>query len=126
MIGPTRRVRVFAFTAPVDMRKSYDTLGAVVANELGRDILEGDVFLFVGRTRRRAKALYWDGTGLCVLAKRLEKGRFAAPWERARSACSLEWTPSELALFLEGSEHVGRLVLSPPTWDPSERRVVFR
>jgi transposase len=126
VIGPTRRVRVFAFTAPVDMRKSYDTLGAVVANELGHDILEGDVFLFVGRTRRRAKVLYWDGTGLCVLQKRLEKGRFAAPWERARSSAALEWTPSELALFLEGSEHVGRLALSPPTWDPSERRVVFR
>jgi transposase len=126
VIGPTRRVRVFAFTGPVDMRKSYDTLGAVVANELGRDILEGDVFLFVGRTRKRAKVLYWDGTGLCVLQKRLEKGRFAAPWERAKSSPSLEWTPSELALFLEGSEHVGRLALSPPAWDPSERRVVFR
>lgn len=126
MIGPTRRVRVFAFTAPVDMRKSYDTLGAVVANELGRDVLEGDVFLFVGRTRKRAKVLYWDGTGLCVLQKRLEKGRFAAPWERVKSYSSLEWTPSELALFLEGSEHVGRLALSPPTWDFSERRVVFR
>jgi len=126
MIGPTRRVRVFAFTAPVDMRKSYDTLGAVVAHELGHDVLDGDVFLFVGRTRKRAKALYWDGTGLCVLQKRLEKGRFAAPWERAKSSGALEWTPSELALFLEGSEHVGRLALSPPMWDPSERRVVFR
>ena len=126
MIGPTRRVRVFAFTAPVDMRKSYDTLGAVVTQELGRDVLEGDVFLFVGRTRKRAKVLYWDGTGLCVLMKRLEKGRFAAPWENAKSSVALEWTPSELALFMEGSEHVGRLELSPPTWDPSERRVVFR
>ena len=126
MIGLTRRVRVYAFTAPVDMRKSYDTLCAVVTQELERDVLEGDVFLFVGRTRKRAKVLYWDGTGLCVLMKRLEKGRFAAPWERAKSSKSLAWTPSELALFLEGSEHVGRLELSPPTWDPSERRVVFR
>jgi transposase len=126
MIGPTRRVCVFAFTAPVDMRKSYDTLGAVVAQELGRDVLEGDVFVFVGRTRKRAKVLYWDGTGLCVLMKRLEKGRFAAPWERAKGSIALEWTPSELALFMEGSEHVGRFALSPPTWDPSERRVEFR
>ena len=126
MIGLTRRVRVFAFTAPVDMRKSYDTLCAVVTQELERDVLEGDVFLFVGRTRKRAKVLYWDGTGLCVLMKRLEKGRFAAPWERVKNARSQTWTPSELALFLEGSEHVGRLELSPPTWDPSERRVVFR
>ena len=126
MIGPTRRVRVFAFSAPVDMRKSYDTLNAIVANELGHNVLAGDVFVFVGRTRTRAKMLYWDGTGMCVLQKRLEKGRFAAPWERAPTSLSLEWTPSELALFFEGSEHVGRIALSPPTWDPSERRVVFR
>jgi len=124
MIGPTRRVRVFAFTAPIDMRKSYDTLSAVVTNELGRDVLAGDVFLFVGRTRRRAKILYWDGTGLCVLQKRLDKGRFAAPWERAKGNGALEWTPSELALFIEGSEHVGRIALSPPTWAVSVKIVV--
>jgi hypothetical protein len=55
MLGPTRQVRVLAFTAPVDMRKSYDTLSAVVTQELGRDVLAGDVFLFVGQTRKRAK-----------------------------------------------------------------------
>jgi transposase len=126
MIVPTRGVSVFAFTAPVDMRKSYDTLSAVVTNELGRDVLAGDVFLFVGRSRKRAKILYWDGTGLCVLQKRLEKGHFAAPWARAKASGALEWTPSELALFIEGSEHVGRIALSPPKWEPSERSVVFR
>jgi transposase len=46
-------------------------------------VLSGDLFLFVSKNRRRARVLYWDGTGLCVFAKRLEKGRFAAPWERA-------------------------------------------
>jgi transposase len=122
MIGPTRQVSVFAFTAPTDMRKSYDTLSAIVTRELGRNVLSGDVFVFVGKTRRRAKILYWDGTGLCLLQKRLEKGRFAAPWQK-QGDCALRWTISELALFLEGSELVGRIPLSPPVWSQADRGV---
>lgn len=124
MIGLGRRVPVFAFAEIVDMRKSFDTLGAIVREHMQRDVLDGALYLFVGRDRRRAKVLFWDGTGLCVLAKRLEKGRFAAPWERKKSG-TLEWTTSELALFLEGSELVGRVALSPPAWKPGERRVAF-
>ena len=80
MIGSTRQVAVFAFGAPVDMRKGFDGLAAVVTLQLGRDPLAGDVFLFVNRTRKRAKVLLWDGTGLCIYAKRLEQGRFASLW----------------------------------------------
>ena len=125
MIGSTRHVSVFAFAAPTDMRKSYDTLAALVTQKLGRDVLSGDVFVFVGKTRRRAKVLYWDGTGLCVFQKRLERGRFAAPWERPGEK-ALRWTMSELSLFLEGSELVGRISLSPPVWTPAERTVDWR
>lgn len=107
MLGLSRRVRVFAYRGPVDMRKSFNTLSALVL-ELGQDVVSGDAFLFVGKGRRRAKVLWFDGTGLCLLAKRLEKGRFAAVWEQA------ELTSSELLLFLEGSEAIGRIVLSPP------------
>jgi len=124
VIGIGRSVRVFAFGEAVDMRKSFDTLAAVVREQMKHDVLEGGLFLFVGKNRRRAKVLYWDGTGLCVLAKRLEKGRFAAPWDR-RGADALVWIVSELALFLEGSELVGRLRLSPPPWTPDERRIAF-
>lgn len=124
MIGLGRRVRVFAFGEAVDMRKSFDTLGVIVREQMRHDVLEGALYVFVGKDRRRAKVLFWDGTGLCVLAKRLEKGRFAAPWER-RNKPLLEWTTSELALFLEGSELVGRVALSPPAWTPAERRVTF-
>ena len=77
-----------------------------------RDVLAGDVYVFVGKDRRRAKVLYWDGTGLCVFAKRLEKGRFAAPWMHAKDGV-LRMTMSELSLLLEGSEFVGKLALSP-------------
>ena len=124
MIGFSRALRVFAYAQPVDMRKSYDTLGVLVREGLGRNLLDGEVFLFVGRTRRRAKVLWWDGTGTLVLAKRLEKGRFAAPWSVANNG-ALEWTASELSLFLEGSEHVVGRSLSPPAWDPSEHRFAF-
>lgn len=115
MIGFPRRVRVFVHRSPVDMRKAYDSLGVIVTTAFRRDLLEGDVFVFVGKDRRRAKALYWDGTGMCLLAKRLSKGRFVAPWEKP-GAGPLMLTLSELALLFEGSEHVGRLSLSPTEW----------
>ena len=118
MIGSTRQVTVYAYGRPVDMRKSYDTLAVLVNQELQRDVLAGDVFVFVGKTRRRVKVLYWDGTGLCLFAKRLEKGRFAAPWH-SRTEGALRWTMSELSLFLEGSELVGRVPLSPEPWLPA-------
>lgn len=118
MIGSTRQVAVYVHTAPIDMRKAYDTLAALVVRDLKRELLSGDVFLFVGKTRRRAKALYWDGTGLVLVQKRLEIGRFAAPWARPSTA-PLCWTMSELALFFEGSELVGRMPLSPPVWTPA-------
>lgn len=106
MLGLSRRVRVFAYRAPCDMRKSFNTLAALVL-EMGQDVVAGDAFLFVGKGRRRAKVLWFDGTGLCLLAKRLEHGRFASVWEQA------ELTSSELVLFLEGSEAIGRVTLSP-------------
>ena len=112
MIGSTRKVSVLVFATPVDMRKQFDSLAALVTENLKQDVLSGEVFLFVGKDRKRAKALYWDGTGLCVFAKRLEKGRFAAPWLRDEKG-PLVMTMSELALFIEGSELVGRVPLSP-------------
>ena len=109
MIGLPRGLTVFMHGDQVDMRKSFDTLSALVAHEMKRDLLEGDLFLFVGRDRKRAKVLCFDGTGLCLLSKRLEQGQFGAPWKQRRS----EMTLSELALFIEGSE-AARKPLSPP------------
>ena len=92
---------------------------------MGHKLLDGDVYLFVGRKPRRAKVLYFDGTGLCLLAKRLERGKFARPWERASGKVA-SLTLSELALFLEGSELVGRKSLVPPTFDEKELAVKAR
>lgn len=116
MIGSTRQLRVFACSTAVDMRKSFDTLSALVADSLKKDVLSGELFLFVGKDRKRAKVLFWDGTGLCLYSKRLEKGRFVAPWKRETKG-ALVMTMSELALFLEGSEFVGRLPLSPAPFE---------
>lgn len=109
MIGSTRAVRVFALGEPVDMRKGFDGLYALVRTRLAHDPLSGDLYLFASRDRRRAKVLLWDGTGLCIFAKRLERGRFASLWRDG----AVTLTQAELALYLEGSQLVGRVPLSP-------------
>ena len=108
-----RRVTVYAYATAVDMRKGFDGLSALVTQGLQRDPLSGDVFLFVSRDRVRTKVLHWDGTGLCVYAKRLERGRFARVWGED-GAAPITLTVSELDLFLDGSTVVGRVPLSPP------------
>ena len=118
MIGPNRQVRVYVYRDPVDMRKAYDTLSALVTLKLDRTPTSGDVFVFVGKTRKRAKALYFDGTGLCLLCKKMVRGHFPAPWTRPGSG-PIELTMSELALFIEGSELVMRARLSPALYVPA-------
>ena len=118
MIGSTRNLRVFAYARPADMRKGFDGLCGIVTSELGADPMSGDVFLFVSADRRRAKALVWDGTGLCIYAKRLEQGRFTSLWAASRTG-AVELTMTELSLFLEGSSLVGRVPLSPAPFSPS-------
>ena len=113
---------MFAYAAPADMRRGYEGLSMIVRRELGWDVMSGDLFLFVNRRRNRAKVLLWDGTGLCVYAKRLEKGRFAALWRDGRTK-SVELTGSELSLFLEGSELVGRMKLSPTKIQPRDLEI---
>ena len=93
------------------MRKGYAGLEGLVRNELGHDLSLGDLFLFVAKNRKRAKVLLFDGTGLCIYMKRLEVGKFAS---LRKADGELRMTMSELALFLEGSELVGRRMLSPP------------
>lgn len=126
MIGATRALRVFAYGEPVDMRKGFDGLAALVEQKLGQDLLRGDVYLFVGRSCRRAKVLYFDGTGLCLLCKRLEKGRFPRPWERATGGSAVSMTLSELALFLEGALILGRMPLAPAALERKDLAVQIR
>ena len=112
MIGSSRAVRVWAYPGPTDLRKGFDSLVAVVEQQLKLDALSGDCFLFVSKDRRSSKVLTWDGTGLCIYQKRLGRGRFAAIWDRADTG-TLKLTMTELSLFLEGANLRGRLPLSP-------------
>jgi transposase len=117
VIGSTRTLRVWAYPAPADLRKGFDGLQALVTTQLARDPLSGDCYLFLNRTRRRAKVLLWDGTGLCIYQKRLEQGRFATLWATPGAAV-VELTVSELALFLEGCALLAQRRLSPRVVTP--------
>jgi transposase len=125
VIGLPRGVSVYAFDEPCDMRKSFDTLTALVTEHMKHDVLVGDLYLFVSRDRKRAKVLYFDGTGMCLFAKRLEKGQFTATWKRAKSARGLSMTLSELSLFIEGSEVAARMPLSPSLLSRCDLRTKF-
>ncbi len=117
LVGPTRSVPVYACAAPVDLRKGFDSLCALVREEMGLDPTSGALYLFVSRNRIRAKVLVWDGTGLCLFSKRLEQGRFAPLWSRERDG-QVVLSASELALYLEGCELVGSKPLSPREVSP--------
>jgi transposase len=111
MLGSSRALRVWAYPKPTDLRKGYDGLYGLTKHGLGRDPLSGELFVYLNRRRTACKVLLWDGTGLCIFQKRLERGRFADVFRQDGEAVRL--TASELALFIEGCELVGRRALSP-------------
>jgi transposase len=82
------------------MRKSFDGLSGLARGALEQDPLSGDLFVFCNRRRDRLKILYFDGSGLWVFAKRLEKGTFS--WPEAGCAARVELRASELALLVGG------------------------
>ncbi len=114
MIGLLGPGRVFAYPSPVDLRLGYSGLVGLVHSGLRADPLSGDLYLFVSRRRTTCKVLSWDGTGFCILMKKLEGRRFPALWaETGQDGPGLRLTRSELALFVEGCALVGRVALSP-------------
>lgn len=125
MIGSTRNVRVYAASAPVSMRNGIEGLAAIARHDLKRDPMSGDLLLFVGVDRRRAKVLYFDGTGMCLFYKRLDKGLFAPLW-RHPDRGQTELTMTELTLFLEGSQLVGRYPVSPVAIGENELVITLR
>jgi transposase len=111
ILTPSRAVRVFAYPAPTDLRKGYDGLYGLVQSGLKADPMSGDLYLFVNESRKLCKVLLWDGTGLCIFQKRLERGCFAKLWRDDGHAVRL--TQSELALYIEGCTLLDRRSLSP-------------
>ena len=101
MFFPEGQIRVQLYGAPVDMRKSFDGLSALARNVMGQDPLSGQLFVFINRRATQIKVLYFDRSGFCVWAKRLEAGRFLSDWGAVRSH-EMDWTA--LKLLLEGIE----------------------
>jgi transposase len=91
--------KIYLSLAPCDMRKGFDGLSAQVRNILQLDPFSGAVFLFRGKRGDRLKALVWDGSGLCMYAKRLERGKFV--WPRAHEG-ALRLSAAQLAMLVEG------------------------
>lgn len=115
MFFPEGRVRVHVYGQPVDMRKSFDGLYALTRQRLGADPLSGDLYVFINRRATQIKVLYWDRTGFCVWAKRLEQGRFLSDWTQVATR-QMDWTG--LKLLLEGIEaNVVRKRYRPPGGD---------
>lgn len=100
MINIDRELKVFLFDGSIDMRSGFERLSFLVQNQMQQKLERGNLFVFLGKNRRRVKCLYHDGSGLVMLAKRLESGRFM----RAKEAFLLgEITRSDLNLILHGS-----------------------
>ena len=100
MFGLGLATKIYISLDAVDMRKGFDGLYGLVRDHLEQDPRSGHLFLFTNRSRTRLKALVWDGSGLWVCAKRLERGRFG--WPAANGARSVLMRPEELAMLVNG------------------------
>ncbi len=102
ILGLPAQTRIYLALEPVDMRKQYDGLWTLATVHLRLDPFEGALFVFTNKTRNRLKLLHWDGTGVWVLAKRLEKGRFTWPKSASDGAPQLTLAPAALTMLLAG------------------------
>lgn len=99
MIQPGPGHRIWLVAGVTDMRKGFDGLATAVKIQINADPLSGHLFVFRGRRGDRIKILWWDGDGLCLYAKRLERGRFI--WPQAQNG-QVHLTAAQLAMLLEG------------------------
>jgi len=113
MMGLPAGTRIWLAAGATDMRKGFDSLAVQAQTVLGKDPFSGHVFCFRGRRGDLIKLLWWDGDGLCLFAKRLERGRFV--WPRAQQGVAISfledvWTRNLLNIFVapvRTSEYVG-------------------
>jgi len=102
MLSFTGGLKVFVALEPVDLRKSFSGLEGLVSERLGEDLRQGALFVFTNRRHTRLKILYWDGTGLWLLMKRLEQGTFSWPKNIEAGRVKLKLTPEALAMLTDG------------------------
>jgi len=101
MFGLGAATRIYLAVGSTDMRKGFDGLYGLVRDQLGLDPLSGHLCLFCNKGRNRLKVLYWDGSGLWICAKRLERGRFSWP-SGGEDAARVTLSYEELSLLLGG------------------------
>jgi transposase len=99
MIAPPTNACIWIAAGITDLRRGFSGLSALVQTELERDPYVGHVFVFRGRRGDLIKLLWWDGDGLCLFAKRLERGRFV--WPQAENG-TVSLTRAQLSMLLEG------------------------
>ncbi len=99
MIGPNGAVRVMVATRPVDFRKGAEGLAALVRETIGADPFSGAVYVFRAKRADRVKLIYWDGTGVCLFAKRLEDGSFR--WPNVQDGV-IRLSAAQLSALVEG------------------------
>jgi len=95
-------VQIFVALAPIDMRYSFDRLSGLALDQVGYDVRGGALFVFFGRRRDALKILFFDGSGLCIFYKRLDKGTFRLPEASDPSARHLELDDATLDALLDG------------------------
>jgi len=100
-------LKVWVALEPCDMRKGFNGLQALVSERLGEDLRGGALFVFSNRRHNRIKILYWDGTGIWVMCKRLEKGAFSWPRNVEPGRAKLKLSPEALALLTDGIDMHG-------------------
>lgn len=92
--------RIYLAVEPVDMRKQFNGLWALAQEKLREDPFSGALFVFTNKDRTRVKLVWWDGTGVWVAAKRLEKGRFS--WPALNGLAKVDLEPAALTMLLGG------------------------
>ena len=102
MFGLGPATKIYLACEPIDMRKGFEGLFGLVRDCLGHDPLSGHLFLFTNRSQTRLKALVFDGSGLWVCAKRLERGRFRIPALLRPGDTTISLDAQEFARILEG------------------------
>ena len=95
-------VDIFVGLDPIDLRWSFDRLSGIVAERVAREVRGGALFVFFGQRRDALKILFFDGTGLCLFYKRLDRGTYRIPLSVAPQATHVRMTARELALLLRG------------------------
>jgi len=104
MLSFTGSLKVFVALEPCDLRKSFNGLHALASERLGEDPMGGALFVFTNRQHTRLKILYWDGTGLWVMIKRLERGTFSWPRSVEAGITKMRLAPEALAMLTDGIE----------------------